>query len=957
MIKQKNFTENKKNLFLIQNASVVSALKKVLCRGILLGMENNDENTNVENKMENTNAKKAKKKLPLIMRFLRFVLCFVLTIILLSGAVLAYCAFDRVSPLSLLARNFSFMVHIESVWDTVEPLLDLQAAEDFLSAPEYSSARKIFMQLKASDLRKNKLLDFALSRNIDAAFYHEFSDSYVACVDLSFLSLLSRTAKFYVPQLKLNGLSYDESTGLFVYSRSENNSNQNLIDEDGNETNIYAMCVKNCVLVSNNPRLLLQQCDVTFGDFTEEEKKIILGDSKEKIRIVANASLVLTQLANGDDILSKFSSIVSENTLAHISFEINDSKVKANAKIPFDTSNTQSPLNLLLEKKSTVPSVLSRLYENVQYYTVINAGTLPELKQALFPILPKEKNADELWNKGERLSKVLLGLSLEDILFSWTDKEIAAFGLEHHNDPVFAIKIKDEKKRQEVFEKLASSILINDNSSLILDGIRLPCLELPNFLQGLLSLFGISIPRPYYFVEDGFIYFSESAENLSAIHYAANNLSNLFSNESWKKVSDGISLDGTVSLFYNLDRSVPFFLRSNVSVSKVLKRYALGRADLCVKDGNIVLQLQAINEHLKDTMLASGFPMDIEGKNDGLLFTESKNYKGKNHFVFWVTDKNTINLMEIPSLKISKRQMEDSVMVAPFECKKDSRPKNKELLWAVTEKGFVYLLDENLNDVSGYPYYIEGEVSGGITSNENALLVPFIKNGSYCLARITPSASQNYSYSFDGALKSSPASYVSRNEYNAVYCKGFLGKIELRTYEKDSSYSSSFDVDGIAFGKPAFIETDSSGKNIYMGFITQSGLLSIWNVSDQSSEMLVQIETGAVFNENVIGIGNYFYAVSVDGILHRFSVDGEILTVKIPNASAKTPVLSADQDDGIIVSPDGNMMYDFTSSLELVSGFPLTGRGRGVFVDVDGDKEKDFFTLSVDGKLYSWSIK
>jgi len=44
-------------------------------------------------------------------------------------------------------------------------------------------------------------------------------------------------------------------------------------------------------------------------------------------------------------------------------------------------------------------------------------------------------------------------------------------------------------------------------------------------------------------------------------------------------------------------------------------------------------------------------------------------------------------------------------------------------------------------------------------------------------------------------------------------------------------------------------------------------------------------------------------------------------------------------------------------SLELVSGFPVAGRGVPVIADVNGDKKDECIVLSFDKNLYAWDIR
>ena len=247
---------------------------------------------------------------------------------------------------------------------------------------------------------------------------------------------------------------------------------------------------------------------------TAEQKSELSKKNNKSIRLLANTQKLAKSFTEGHDLLSKLTTVLTENKLSEVSFEITDKAIQLQANLPFELSQNKESFESLLSKKSTMPNLLTHFPEVVQYYTTINAGALEELKTALFPLFPAEKNPDELWKKADSMCNMFLSISLEELLFSWTGEEFSAFGIRGHNEPVFAIQIKNEDQRQLVFEKIISSFLIKNDASLILNGVRLPQLQLPGFINSLLSLFNINIPFPYYVENDGFIYFSESPESL-----------------------------------------------------------------------------------------------------------------------------------------------------------------------------------------------------------------------------------------------------------------------------------------------------------------------------------------------------------------------------------------------------------------------------------------------------------
>lgn len=457
--------------------------------------------------------KKNKKKRNPAGLFFKLVFMLILIVLLVAAAWCIFAVFNRKSALSAVSRNYMILVHSDSAFDTVNPLLDLQAADVFLSMPEFSKYRKSFMAARSSPLRENKIVKFALSRPVDLALYGSSDkQNYLAVVNLGIFSAATRLADFIVPRFNVPGLSVVHSDLINCY----------LYEKDG--FSIYLKPVKNLLLASDSLEILLTASAAKNDSlYTNEQLKMLSANSGNSLKIVADARQLAENFTGSDALLSSMAELISPDSLSVVSLNISDSDIGVKIQLPVeDEENIDNSLLPLLKKRSKTPSVVSRFSDSVQYYTILNAGTLEELKSAVFPLVPKSKNIEKTWNSAESLCQTAFSMSIEDLIFSWTGNEFAAFGLENHNEPVFAVQVENEKQRRKIFESVTSSMFVNEDNSLILGGARLPRLKLPGFLNWILSIFDISIPSPYYLVQDGFIYFSQSAENLSQIYSSAN---------------------------------------------------------------------------------------------------------------------------------------------------------------------------------------------------------------------------------------------------------------------------------------------------------------------------------------------------------------------------------------------------------------------------------------------------
>lgn len=871
------------------------------------------------------NSEKIKKRNPFVV-FLKVLLIIVAVLVLLLGGWIGFSALNKTESLKHLPDDFFISVHADSVWDAVEPVLDLQAADLFLTNQENAGTRKLLMDLRASDLRSNKWVKLAASREVTAAIYtgDEGKIDFAAVLDFSWLSFVTRLAPVVLPHINIKDLEYNSNSEFFEYTQKE--------------TKYFVKPVKNLVIVASDEFLLAKAVSGEI-EYSQANKKMMTGKSDVPIRITANSKQLAALALGTEGISAELTEYISNNDLTSLDLSVTNESINIKANFPLNQEmlkNGDKSLTSLITHKSSVPAFVSRLGSAVQYYTLLNAGSLEELKNALFPLLDTNMDTAALWDKSNSLCKSFFSLTLEDLLFSWTGKEFAVFGLENKNDPIFAIQISDESQRQLVFDKILSSILIKDNSSLILDGIRLSRLELPKFLQDILALFDISLPYPYFAVRDGFIYFSESAENLSSVYMALKNDSRLTQTENWKAVSSNQSAFNTLSLFYNLERSIPFFLRQNASLSSILELYSLGRFDVRFIDSTLEIQLQAISNSESTSNIVRGFPLDLTGRNDGRLFGTEKS-------IFWVENGKTAMKMEYPSTKIFQKSFVDKIYIVP---QNDST----ENLWIVNELGDVYVLDKDFQMVSGFPIYIGEKPSANpVLANDNTLI--FTTESKNLVFIDSDGTYSKMELPLMGGVKATVSlEYLGDDEYISMYDKSFLGKI-LTVKNRCLVPEEDLNLTEIAFGSPALKAVEG---DLYKAFISQRGNFYLWKNNEPVENFPVKID--GVFNENAIAGDNCFYVISNDCTLSKITFDGNILSVKFSYTTAESPFVKV-INDTVYACGDGNTLYAFNENLELLPDFPVAGWGFPALGDVNGDNKKDLFVLSIDKKLNVYDLK
>lgn len=897
--------------------------------------------------MEKTNAQK--KKLPLAVRIILLPFKLILGLLVIILLWFIFCRFDRISPINALPPDYAVYVRSDKVWNTFEPLMDLDATLIALSTPELQQYRETYLNLKSSKLRQNFFVKKALKRRLDSAVYEKDSEgntALIAVLDTGFLAGATRLAPLVIPRIK-------KLTKMLEFCSNENGVFYKLQDAG------YLAIKKNLIIFSTNRELMPQIMTYSNeGRYKVRELQTMKSRMKEPLRILADGKNLANLFPAEESVKNYIDSIsqcLSKEDYASLTFGITNSELTVNVKVPLGLEDEEIKASLenhpvvnLLKKESKVPVMLPKFTEDVQYYSLINAGKLSELKDAAMKILPPEKHFDSTWNKADSACKMLFNKTLDDILFSWTGDEFAVFGIEGKSEPVFGLKISNEELRREIFESIFSSFIIQANDSLFVDGIRLPCIEIPQFFLGVLQALDINVPKPYFFVKDDFIYFSQSPENLVAINAITKKTVRLSNSENWKRVSSKLSPYTSLSLYYNLERSIPFFIKGNTTFSRILSLYNSGRFDVKLKDNEISVQLQASSIAPESSKHIPGFPIALKNKSDAILVKSNAKSK-KSTTVFWLENDGSVNSLDCGTFAQESIDLGDVKYIAAAS---ENTAKSGGELWALTSSGMVYLLNNRLEVKAGYPI-----LTGGIPT-----CAPFIYKDSFAFTSTdgliyfinTTGNISTLETQAEDSIKSTPA---VNGDTIAFYEKGFFGGIHVYKNNELQTTQGPLELEGIAYGSPCLI---NSGKDLYYAMITQAGQLYVY---DFESELLplFPLELDGVFFQNVKACGEYIFAISSDGELYRVNLRGNTIQVKIPYFSAKSGTLTVfDYDDDgnneIFVTGEGNVLYGFDQNLELLPAFPIPGYGNPVFTDLNGDNKKDCMVITFDNTIAAENV-
>jgi hypothetical protein len=529
--------------------------------------------------------------------------------------------------------------------------------------------------------------------------------------------------------------------------------------------------------------------------------------------------------------------------------------------------------------------------------------------------------------------------------------------MEGRPSPVYVVQVKDERKREEVFNRAFRSVAVNENIRLNLDGVRIPRIEVPDFLRSLLQLWNIRVPAPYYTVRDGYLFVSESAETLLAAIREIQKNEILPKTAVWRELSLSGADAGAFTLYYSLDVSLPFFLKGSTMLSAVLGLYRQGLLRLNIEEGRIALSLSVIPGAGGGLAAVPGYPLEMEGKPGNQVYGILPGKASENRVL--LTRDNSALLLNPQDNSVTELDAGAPLWFIPA-AGLNARGGGDHGGWVVSVQGRVTLVNGNLEPQRGFPLLTGLRLSAPPASLGGNL---FLCDEDGKVYVITPQGTVSpWETAFAAAIRS-PPSFLnlpkSGGTYAAVYPKSFLGEIWLLDAAGKVLPGWPAPVSGIAFGSPLLFLRDSQ---VLTAFITQAGELSVF---DESAVPLppFPLELEGVFFKQPVFDGEFLWLISSDGALFQVSLEGTVLHQRIPGLSVKEEgyitVLDANGDKvpEVFVTGDGNALHGYARNFSSLNGFPLPLWGRPFFGDLNGDGKIECTGVGLDNKLYRWQFK
>jgi hypothetical protein len=882
---------------------------------------------------ETDRKKKSKRRL----KFLIILLVVILLPLLYTGAALI----GRVNPGEAIADSYRLYLRVPNPVKLAKGVLGHETLPDMLTYPELAPVIPVIRWLEEKPVLKNSCVAFFFRGSLEAALFQD--KRLLLAWDSRFLSPLLRLLPVLSRYISIPGLYYVQGgkNSRFEYRPS------------GGET-LFIGPWHNLLIVSNDSAVFES---VLAGrardrDFRGSGEKIITAQGYDAA-LLASPDLLGDILSKQDPRIAAVLGHVDFPAPVEVSLFLTSKKLELHAAAP---ARTQNPaLQVFLEHDSPAPALAGLLPAATQYSTILSAGTLERLYAAAAVFSGPEFESAK--KRAGASSRLYLGMSLEELLFSWTGEEFAVFGMEGRPGPVYAVQIKDEKKRQDVFDRAFQTVAVHENIRLNLDGVRIPRIETPDFLRSFLRLWNIRIPSPYYTVRDGYLFVSESAETLLAAIRGIQKNETLPKTARWRELAKSGSGGSSCSLYYSLDASLPFFLKGNTMLSAILGLYRQGLVQLRFEGGNIGLSLSVIPGSGGGLIPVPGYPLELGGKLGNRVYGILPGKAEENRLL--LTRDNSAILLKPQDNSFLEFDAGSPFWFIPAEGL-GARRGGDNTAWMVSVQGRITLVNEKMEPQRGFPLVTGLRLSAPPASRGGKLYLCDEDGGVHVVD--SRGGISSWETVFAAAIRS-PPSFLSLSKpektYTAIYPKSFFGEIWLLDAAGKALPGWPAPVSGIAFGSPLIFLRDNK---VFTAFITQAGELSVF---DEAAVPLpaFPLELEGIFFKQPVFDGEFLWLAASGGDLFQVSLEGTVLYQRIPRLSVKEEGyitaldVTGDKIPEIFITGDGNALHGYTRNFSSLNGFPLPIWGRPFFGDLNGDGKIECTGAGLDNRLYRWQFK
>jgi len=877
---------------------------------------------------------------------IKFVLISIIIFAVIAGGLFVYYLVTMENAEEYVPDDFALYLKVDSIREIYDNVLDLKAADVIFSSPELRFIYSAFLEFKSNEFFKTELFRQLLDRSAHFLITKDFSP--VIIFDPGLLSLGTRAFPlleiFYnIGDLKLKKIEKNAIT-IYEYKPASNQV-------------FYFALNSNLIFLSTKQEHIEKLYEIKQSQKNVKNNKELSALSKKIsqkgfIELYISTNDLIQNTLKGIPELNFILRRIDLNSYSILSFFVSNDELHLNAytniEVPDDT------LKDLLSYNPSVLGIIKYLPHNTNIFSSIKFKTFKHMYETA--IYMKGNQIEDTFKTVDEACQFLLGASVQELFFDWTGSEAGAITVGESLDPIIYLKIKDKSKYEYAFKKINESLVLDTDTTLVLDEVRVSQIAFPGFIKLIVDAFVKGIETPYYLVIDDYIFFSMNPEHLAKLQNSHRQGKHLINDEKYKNVTKNVPQNANVFMYYDFGTSMPKFLGYNTLLTKLLGLYEKGVFSVRFTDKEIKINIAAAGIAGHKTRPFPEFPKQLEYAPVSDIIC--KNIKGSATVeLIYVDEKNNLVIEEL--LTESKIKGEVEGMSTPLVCTDILSGSND--IFVFSKSGTVYKFTPEADPIAPFPIVTSFKSSFNPIQTDRSLV--FYSQGEKALYLFSEQGDmQKFPVELEHDVLSPPA-YL--DGLLAFYPKSFENAVWLTDIQGNVKSGWPKDGAGISYCSPVLFKDQN--HRVLIAFLTQAGQLNVWNLSGQSLNGYPFEFDGVYYADPVPialggGVNPGLVILSEEGVVSIIDLQGKVVKAKKLDGGGdknyKLVVFDFDKDgeDEIFIYGARNTIIGLDNKLNNLPGFPIPGSLCPGFSDINYDGKYELIVGSFDKNLYVYTL-
>lgn len=901
-------------------------------------------------------------KLKKIIKF--FVIFFIILVLLFTGYFIWYKTIE-IKEDAFISSDFLFVFQTENLFTLFNTLNETRMVNTIFYNKEMKNFYQVLMDIRTQmSQTKKSILNFI---DFPATVLIPNNKKPVVIFNTGI-----KTPLFNLTSVAMKSL-FSESLDVRFKQETYSSYILNKVILLSKRESFYFVQIKNMLIISIERSSLTKLIDTyTSGvNLVENENYLQVKSQIRSGRLLSvffNISHILEEVKNTDIKLYKSLKTLSILSIAGFDLDIEQGSIRLLGFYSTELKNTKvNKLFLSSPKRIEALKILPQRTDSFISLTFDNFQDVWNYYKIILRKTGQKDKYKKLVQTEDSISK-LLGLSLNDLIFSWLSDEMTYCHMSGFQDPLTIIAIKNKRNVDKAIKHLQEKNILNKFTSEKYKNNYIYKVQLSSFFKFLSDFLSPDLSLPFYTIHDDFLILSMNREVIKSFIDSLQKDELLYYQDHIKKLHSTIK-EGNVMTYWDLSKgSIPLLSTKNL-FTKIIKQYQYGMLSLEFSDKGIRNRIFITELFKEDIKLVDGWPVQFDSTIWQTPIPANIDSSSLDEVIVASEDGKIYLLDFFGETKANwPVKLDGKLATSPFIIRDDN---GVILISAISSAGKIYAWNKEGILHEGYPKEIKGDVyNSPVLTDINRDQSP----------DILVSNDQGDIYALNHKAEPLPGFPVEIKEKGPSEIFTYFSSLSKKTEIVCSSYSRNGSIyfinsNGVIDEENIFAAGDMKKATTSLGLlrkgefivvqITDNGKLfarkrdgsflenfplnlderyvnppAIVDInSDQKSEIII---LSAIGNLKII---NSKAQVVSEYQLNFRPVENERMLLFDINKDGKSEIIITDTKDQI-------RFYNLNGELM----FKLTGSTTPIVKDMDKDGKYEMLTAGYDQKVYLYKF-